>query len=159
MALDHVLSIGYSQFAWEIRCGFLFYTSPQLYSALGPLLDMYKHILAHLLCCHFGRPNHLSLLIKHFNTSSQFIVPHQHHIAHTNSDWWTREWGERSKQGYSQCCYKYLLLTHTVKVHHQTVCVYLSKLVVLMWQVNTNVSQYFSSWQSGKQCLGWVFMR
>ena len=101
----------------------------------------HEHILAHLLCCHFGRPNHLSLLIKHFNASSQFIVPHQHHIAHATSDWWTREWGERSKQGCCQCCYKYLLLTHTVKVHHQTVYVYLSKLVVLMWQVNTIVCQ------------------
>ena len=89
------------------KCGMVSYsTRHHNYKCIGPFATQsHKHILGHLLCCHFGRPNHLSLLIKDFNASIQFTVPHQHHIAHATSGWRTREWGERSKQGYCQCCY------------------------------------------------------
>ena len=94
MALDYVLSSGWPQFAsmgndcYVVQnCGIIsYFTHHHTIKCIGPFATQsHKLILAHLLCCHFGRPNHLSLLIKDFNASPQFTVPHQHHIAHTTS--------------------------------------------------------------------------
>ena len=100
----------------------------------NPYISLYTAYLlySYLLSSHLGCPHYLSLLIKYFNTSLQFTIPHQHHIAHTTSGLRTRR--RRGGSGY-MLLQTYLLLNNRVKegLPFNSVCMYLHSVMYYVY--------------------------